>query len=81
MDFMPLNFRSASAKSKFAIDWFFSGKKDEITNCKSTLKLSEDLEPVAILVDPKDSKAVFALCVNRFEIIHGHGKKNLNSLV
>ena len=59
-------FRSASAKSKYAIDWYFAGKKDELTNCKSTLKLNEDSEPIALLVDPKDSKSVFALCINRF---------------
>jgi hypothetical protein len=57
--------RSASAKSKYAIDWYFAGKKDELTNCKSTLKLNEDSEPIALLVDPKDSKSVFALCINR----------------
>ncbi len=57
--------RSASAKSKYAVDWYLAGKKDELSNCKSTLKLSEECEPVALLIDPKDSKSVFAMCVNR----------------
>ena len=67
------SFRSASSKSKYAIDWYFSGKKDELSNCKSTLKLAEDSEPIALLVDPKDSKSIFALCLNRFRFTSENG--------
>lgn len=57
--------RSSSSKSKFAIDWFYSGKKDEIVNLKTTVKLGEDLEPISMFIDPKDSKSVLALCINK----------------
>jgi len=60
-------FRTKSAgKNKYTIEYYNSKNKgDEIFNSKASIKLGEEAEPTVLLNDPKDSRNVYALCVNK----------------
>lgn len=63
--FVVIAFKTKSAsKNKFMIEWFQS-KRDELICAKNPVKLHENCEPVSLLADPKDSRSVYVLCVNR----------------
>lgn len=60
------SFRTKSAgKNKYQINWF-QGKNDEISvpGGKCFLKLPEEQEPIVILANPRDSRAIFLICNN-----------------
>ncbi len=61
-----VSFRTKSAtKNKFMVEWFHSGRKDEVTCTKSAVKMVEDSEPACVLSDPRDARFAYALCVSR----------------
>ncbi len=64
--FVVASFRTKSAtKNKFMVEWFSSGKKDDVTCAKCAVKMGEDSEPVCVMADPRDARGAYALCVNR----------------
>ena len=60
-------FRTKSAgKNKYTVEYYNSKSKgDEIFNSKCSIKLNEENEPTVLLTDPKDTRNVYALCVNK----------------
>ena len=60
-------FKTKSAgKNKYTVEYYNSKSKgDEIFNSKCSIKLNEENEPTVLLTDPKDSRSVYALCVNK----------------
>ncbi len=62
---VAIGLKTKSVKNKNAVEWY-SSRKDDLSHLKSaSLRLPEDMEPVALLSDARDSRGVFVLYVNR----------------
>ncbi len=64
--YVVASFRTKSAtKNKFMVEWFVSGRRDELSCARCGVKMGENSEPACVLADPRDAQVAYALCLNR----------------